>query len=138
MTGNDFFGLPMTVFLVSGSSLVVTVFRCFKCITYIMYCPMDCKTKPVNLKVINPEYPLEGLMLKLQYFDHLTTKSLIGQDPDAGTDKRQAEKGMTEDEMVGWHHRLNGCQFDRTPGDGEEQGSLECCSPLGHKELDTS
>ena len=51
-------------------------------------------------------------MLKLQYFDHLTTKSqLIEKDPDAGTDKRQVEKGTTEDEMVGWHHRLNGHGF---------------------------
>ena len=78
-------------------------------------------------------------MLKLQYFDHLTTKSqLIEKDPDAGTDKRQVEKGTTEDEMVGQHHRLGGCEFEQTPGDGEGQGSLEFCSPWGHKELDTS
>ena len=43
---------------------------------------------------------------------------------------------MTEDEMVGWHHRLNGHEFAQTPGDGEGQGSLACCSPWGHKELD--
>ena len=40
---------------------------------------------------------------------------------------------MTEDEMVGWHHRLNGHEFDQTPGDSEGQGSLVCCSPQGHK-----
>ena len=45
---------------------------------------------------------------------------------------------MTEDEMVGWHHRLNGHEFEQTPGDGEEQGSLGCCSPWGHKELGTT
>ena len=45
---------------------------------------------------------------------------------------------MTEDEMVGRHHRLNGHEFERTPGDGEGQGSLVCCSPWGHKELDTT
>ena len=59
------------------------------------------------LKEINPEYSLEGLMLKLklQYFGHLMRKSqLIRKDPDAGKDWRQEEKGMTEDEMVGWHH----------------------------------
>ena len=61
---------------------------------------------------------------------------LIGKDPDAGIDWGQEEKGMTEDEMVGWHHRLNGHGFEQTPGDGEEQGSLVCCSPWGHKELD--
>ena len=43
---------------------------------------------------------------------------------------------MTEDEMVGWHHRLNGHEFEQTPGVGEGQGSLACCSPCGHKELD--
>ena len=43
---------------------------------------------------------------------------------------------MTEDEMVGWHHQLNGHEFEQTPGDGEASGSLVCCSPWGHKELD--
>ena len=55
---------------------------------------------------------------------------LIGKDPDARKDWRQ-EKGMTEDEMVGWHHWLNGHEFDQTLGDSEGQGSLVCCSPLG-------
>ena len=45
---------------------------------------------------------------------------------------------MTEDEMVGWHHQLNGHEFENALGDSEGQGSLECCSPWGHKELDTS
>ena len=49
---------------------------------------------------------------------------LIGKDPDAGKDWRQKEKGMTKDEMVGWHHRLNGHEFVQAPGDSEEQGSL--------------
>ena len=43
---------------------------------------------------------------------------------------------MAEDEMVGWHHQLNGHEFEQTPGDGEGQGSLLCCSPWGHKQLD--
>ena len=43
-----------------------------------------------------------------------------------------------KDEMDGWHHQLNGPEFEQTPGDSEGQGSLECCSPWGHKELDTS
>ena len=85
-----------------------------------------------NLKEISPEYSLEGRMLKLklQYFGHLT-----GEDPDAGKDRSQEEKGMTEDEMVGWHHCLNGHEFEQTQGDTERQGSLLCCSPWGHKEL---
>ena len=45
---------------------------------------------------------------------------------------------MTEDKMVGWHHRLNGHEFEQTPGDGDGQGSLACCSPWGRKELDTT
>ena len=54
----------------------------------------------------------------------------------AGKDWRQEEKGTTEDEMVGWHHRLNGHEFEQVLGDGEEQGNLACCSPWGHKESD--
>ena len=61
---------------------------------------------------------------------------LIGKDPDAGEDWRPEEKGTTEDEMVGWHHRLNGHEFEYTPGVGDGQGGLECSSPWGHKELD--
>ena len=67
-----------------------------------------------------------------------TNSWLIENDPDAGEDWRQKEKGMTEDEMVGWHHRLNGHRFEQAPGDGEPQGGLVCCSPWGHKESDTT
>ena len=63
---------------------------------------------------------------------------LIGKDPDAGKDWGQEEKGMTEDEMVGWHHRLNGPEFEQALGDGEPQESLVCCSPWSHKESDTT
>ena len=59
---------------------------------------------------------------------------LIGKDPDAGKDWGQEEKRMTEDEMVGWHHRLNGHRFGWTPGVGDGQGSLVCCSSSGGKE----
>ena len=62
---------------------------------------------------------------------------LIGNDPDAGKDWRQEEKGMTEDEMVGWHW-LNGHEFEQTPGDSEGQGSLAYCSPWGRKESGTA
>ena len=57
-------------------------------------------------------------------------------DPDAGKDWRQEEKGMTEDEMVGWHHRLDGHEFEQAPGLGDGQGSLACCSPWDGKESD--
>ena len=59
---------------------------------------------------------------------------LIWKNPDAGKDWRWEEKGMTEDEMAGWHHRLNGREFEWTRGDG--QGGLVCCSPWSRKELD--
>ena len=66
------------------------------------------------LKEISTEHSLEGLLLKLRYFGHLMVRAggLIGKDPDARKDKRQEEKGMTEDEMVGWHHQLNGREFE--------------------------
>ena len=60
---------------------------------------------------------------------------LIRKDPDAGKDRRQEEKGMTEEEMVGWHHWLNR-HIEQAPGDGEGQGSLVCCSLWGHEESD--
>ena len=63
---------------------------------------------------------------------------LTGKDPDAGKDGRQEEKGATEDEMVGWRHRLDGHEFEQALGDGEGQGSLTCCSPWGCKKLDTT
>ena len=62
---------------------------------------------------------------------------LNGKDPDAGKDWRQEEKGMT-DEMVGWHHQLNGREFEQAPGVGDGQGSLACCSPLDRKRSDTT
>ena len=63
---------------------------------------------------------------------------LIGKDPDAGKDWGQEEKGLTEDEMAGWHHRLDGHGFDSTPGVGDGQGGLVCCDSWGHKESDTT
>ena len=62
---------------------------------------------------------------------------LIGKDLDAGKDWRQEEMGMTEDEMVGWHHWLDGHEFEQAPGVDDGRGSLVCCSPWGHKELET-
>ena len=63
---------------------------------------------------------------------------LIGKDSDAGRDWGQEEKGTTEDEMVGWHHRLDGHEFEWTPGDGDGEGGLACCDSWGRKELDTT
>ena len=106
---------------------------------------VPCKIKPARsnqsiLKEVNSEYSLEELMLKLklQYFVYLMRRTdslektlMLGK-------KRKEEKGMTEDEMVGWHHQLNEYEFEQAQEDGEGQGSLACCSSWGHKELDTT
>ena len=63
---------------------------------------------------------------------------LVGKDPDAGKDWRQKEKRAAEDEMIGWHHWFDGHELGHTPGDSEGQAGLECCSPWGHKESDTT
>ena len=60
---------------------------------------------------------------------------LIGKEPDAGKDWGQAEKGTAEDEMVGWHHWVNGHEFEQAPEDSEGQGSLMCCSSWGRKKI---
>jgi len=78
-------------------------------------------------------------MLKLQYFGHLMQRAdLLEQTLMLGKTEGRRRKGMTEDEMVGWHHRLNGHESEQTPGDREGQGSLACCSPWGRKESDTT
>ena len=76
------------------------------------------------------------LKLKLQYFGHLMRRVDSLEKTDAGRDWGQEEKGKTEDEMAGWHHRLDGCEFEWTPEVGDGQGGLVCCDSWGHKELD--
>ena len=94
------------------------------------------RSNQLILKEISPEYSLEGLMLKLQNFGHLMQRA------DSLEEtlmlERQEEKGVTEDEMVGWHYQFDGHEFEQTPGDSGEQRSLACCSPWGHKELDVT
>ena len=86
------------------------------------------------LKEVSPEYSLEGLMLIPQYFGYLMRRTDSLENTDAGKDWRQEEKGTTEDEMVGWHHRLNGHEFEQAPGVGDGQRSLVSCSSWGCKE----
>ena len=87
------------------------------------------------LKEISPGCSLEELMLKLklQYFGHLMRRVDSLEKTDAGRDSGQEAKGMTEDEMAGWHHWLDGCEFGWTPGDGDGQGGLACCDSWGCK-----
>ena len=92
------------------------------------------------LNKISPEYSLEGLMvkLKLQYFSYLMRradsfeKTLM-----LGKIEGKRRRGK-QDEMVGWHHRLNGHGFGWTPGVGDRQGGLACCGSWGRKESDTT
>ena len=91
------------------------------------------------LKEISPGISLQGMMLKLklQYFGHFMgrvdslEKTLM-----LGKIEGRRRRGLTEDEMVGWHHRLDGHEFEQASGVGDGQGSLACCSPWGCKELD--
>ena len=88
------------------------------------------------LKEISPEYSLERLMLKLklQYFGHLMGRAdSLEKTPRLG--KIESRRRREGQKMVGWHHRLDGHEFEQAPGDGAGQGNLACCSPWGHKGL---
>ena len=97
--------------------------------------PLDCK----GIKPVNPKENQLWIFIRRtdaeteapKFWPPDAKSWLIGKDPDAGKDWRWEEKGTTEDEMVRWHHWLNGHDFEYTPGVGEGQGSLECCSPWG-------
>ena len=93
---------------------------------------------PLDCKEISPGCSLEGLMLKLklQYFGHLMQRVDSLEKTDAGRDWGREEKGMTEDEMAGWHHWLDGHGCGWTPGVGDGQGGLACCSSWCCKESD--
>ena len=104
--------------------------------------PLDCKEiKPVNPKgnqswmfIGRTDAKAETLIL----WPPDVKNWLIWKDPDAGKDWRWEEKGTTKVEMVRWHHRLNGREFEQALGVGDGQGSLVCCSPWGPKESDTT
>ena len=92
------------------------------------------------LREISPGCSLEGMMLKLklQYFGHLMWRVVSLEKTHAGRDWGQEEKGTTEDEMAGWHHWLDGREFEWAPGVGDGQGGLACWDSWGCKELDTT
>ena len=96
--------------------------------------PLDCKElKPVTLNIHWKHWCWNWTPILWP----LDVKSwFIGKDPDAGKDWRQEEKGIIEDEIIGWHHWLNEHEFEWTLGVGDGQESLVCCSPWGHKESD--
>ena len=125
------FKLVFFLWLLYISSLRITVLR-----LAWWYFPWTARRSNQSiLKETSPGYSLEGLMLKLklQYFGHLMRRVLIGKDSDAGRDWGQKEKGTTEDEMAGWHHRLNGHGFGWTLGVGDGQGGMASCGSWGLK-----
>ena len=100
--------------------------------------PLDCK----EIKLVNPKGNQSWIFIGRTDAEAPIVRPpdmkswFIRKDPNAGKDWRQEEKGTTEDEMVGWHHQLNGHEFEQALGVGDGQGSLACCSPWGHKESD--
>ena len=149
--------LPTKVCLVKAMVFLVVMYGCeswtvkkaehWRIDAFELWCwrrlsrvPLDCKEiQPVNLKGNQPWIFIgrTGAKDETPILWPLNAKSWrIGKDPDAGKDGRQEEKGMTDDNMVGWHHRLNGHESEQDLGDGEGQGGLECCSPWGCKESD--
>ena len=104
--------------------------------------PLDCK----EIKTVNPKGNQSWIFIGRTDGDAEgpilwppdVKNGLIGKYPDVWKDWRQEEKGMTEDEMAGWNHWLNGHEFEQVLGVGDGQRGLACCSPLGHKESDTT
>ena len=133
---------PITSFNNNNKKYLLTKFFwvpknwCFRAVVLekILESPLDSKeTKPVNPKG-NQLWIFIGRTDEVPILWPPGVRSwLIWKDPDAGKDWGQEKKGMTEDEMVGWHHWFSGHEFEQTPGDSEGQGSLVCCSSWGHR-----
>ena len=123
---------------------ILTGLRCFQIVVLenTLESPLDSKEiKPVNPKGNQPRIFIGRTDAEAEAPIHWPpdVKSwLIWEDPDAGEDWRQEEKRTTENEMVGWHHRLDGREFEQTLGNGEGLGSLTCCRPWDLKELDVT
>ena len=111
------------------------------CWRRLLESPLNCK----EIKLVNPKGNQPWIFIgrtdveaETQIFWPPDPKSqLTGKDHDASKDWGQVEKRVTEDEMVGWHHWFNGHEFEQALGIGDGQGGLACCSPWGHKELDS-
>ena len=147
--------LPTKIHLVKAMVFPIVMYGCESCTikkaehwrigAFELWCwrllsPLDCKEiKPVKPKgnqswifIGRTDAKAEALVL----WPPDVKNCLIWKDPDAGKDWRQEEEGTSEDEMVGWHHQLNGHEFEQTPGVGDGQGTLACCSQWGCKESD--
>ena len=147
--------LPTKVRLVKAMVFPVVMYGCESCTikkaeswridAFELWCwkrrlrvPRTARRSNQFILEICPGCSLEGLMLKLklQYLATWCEELTHLKEPDAGKDWGQEKKGTAEDEMVGWYHRLNGHEFGCTPGVGDGQGRLACCSPWGCKESD--
>ena len=116
--------------------------QCFSTVVLekILKSPLDCK----EIEPVNPKGNLSSIFIGRTdaeaeapiVWPPDVKNCLFGEDPDAGKNWRQEEKGTTEDEMVGCHHWLDGQEFEQALGVGDGQGNLVCCSPWGHKESD--
>ena len=114
--------------------------------TVVLDKPLESPLDSKEIKLVNPKGNQLWIFIRRTNAEAEATilwppdakSQLIGKYLNAGKDWRQKEKGVTEDEMAGWHHRLNGLEFEQTPGDVEGQGSLVYCSPWGCKESDTT
>ena len=129
--------------------LIITIFNHWRIDAFELWCwrrllrvPWTARRSNQSIpKEINPGCSLEGMMLKLklQYSGHLMRRvDSLEKWSDAGRDWGQEEKWTTEDEMAGWHHRLDGCEFEWTLGVGDGQKGLASCDSWGHKESDTT
>ena len=139
-------GAPLPSYIYIYKTVFVTVYDswCFSTVVLekSLESPLDCKEiQPVHPKG-NQSWVFIGRTdaeAETPVLSPPDEKSwLIWKDPDAGKDWGQEEKGMTEEEMVGWHHQLNGHEFEQALGVSDGQGGLACCSPWGRKESDTT
>ena len=121
--------------------------KCWRTDAFELWCwrrllrvPWTAKRSNQSILKISPGCSLEGMMLKLklQYFGHLMQRVDSLEKTDAGRDWGQVEKGTAEDEMPGWHHRLDAHEFEWTLGVGDGQGGLACCDSWGCKESNTT
>ena len=121
--------------------------ECQRIDAFELWCWRKTLESPLDCKEIQPDHPKGNQSwifigridaeAEISIFWPPDAKTcLIGKDPDAGKDWRQEKKGMTEDELVGWHHQLDGNEFEQVLGVGDGQGSLACGSPWGCKESD--
>ena len=123
-----FLSFSILAFSLASFFFLIGVYLIYNIILVVLEKTLE---SPLDCKEIQPVHPKGNHSWIL--FGRTGADSPILKPPDAVKDWRQEEKRMTEDEMVGWHHQLNGHEFEQAPGDGDGQGSLACCSPWGCK-----